>query len=358
MQEKQISVIIPCYNAADYIGDCLESLVSQTIGIENMEIIIINDASTDNSEDIILQYEQKYPESIMYVPLPINGGQAHARNIGMRSATAPYLTFVDADDWVENNIYEKMLNKAREYDCDFVQCGIVEHIEGLSPHYEKRNAEDGFYDLSTPDKKKEFFEKSFLKGFIGNSLLRTEWLQKTGLEFRHFGKYEDNYFGGIIKYMMSSCYILEDYLYNYRIINNSNSHSRNDEGHFERLNVELEKLKFLYERGINTEYYEAVREDFLNAFFVNTLHIIFCQFDYIPLEIIKTMQETVKEVYPDYLEYVKQSERFANQVILVAFDYPLEIWERYKKAYLACVKGEEERELAMLYVQMREALKL
>ncbi len=146
--------------------------------------------------------------------------------------------------------------------------------------------------------------------------------------------------------------------YHYRILENSNSHARNNDGHFERLRVELELLQFYQERGLFKTCYKKIRNRFLEMFYTNMLHIIFGKFDYIPLERIKEMQSIVKDIYPDYLEYCKESSLFVNPVLTVAFNFPLEVWEDYKRAYLEWIQDGKEDEIVQFYVKMRTALKL
>lgn len=111
--QKKISIIIPCYNAEKYIEKCLDSLVNQTIGIEQMDIII-DDASTDLFRVYINKYKEKYPDSFHVIINKKNFGQTIARNIGMDLVKTDYLAFVDADDWVETRLYEKMLEPAEK----------------------------------------------------------------------------------------------------------------------------------------------------------------------------------------------------------------------------------------------------
>lgn len=126
--EKKISIIIPCYNAEKYIDQCLDSLLNQTIGIEQMNIIIIDDASTDSSRVHINKYKERYPHSFHLIINKFNSGQAIARNTGMDLVKTDYLTFVDADDWVEAQLYEKMLEPAEKYHCDLGECAYVMHM--------------------------------------------------------------------------------------------------------------------------------------------------------------------------------------------------------------------------------------
>lgn len=356
--EKRISVIIPVYNAEKYIKKCLDSLINQTIGIENMQLIIIDDASNDDSLRYIMEYEQTFSESILLVVLKKNGGQANARNIGMDYVMAPYFTFVDADDWVESDIYEKMLGPAEKYQCDLVQCQIVEEIEGEEPYYIKENSVSGIYKIENERDRKDFLHIWKSPGVIGNTLYSTEWVNAHQFQFKHFGKYEDNYWSGIFLYFFRSIYIMSETLYHYRISNFSNSHGRNDMGHFIRLEVEMEKLQYYCKKNIFDTYYEEIRKEFLTIFYVNTLHIICCKFDMFPLEKVQWMQSMVKELFPDYLQYCRESEVFINAVITVAFDFSLDIWEEYKRAYLEwVVKGKEEK-IAKFYIVMRNVLGL
>lgn len=123
---KKVSVIIPVWNVEQYLKKCLDSLVNQTF--KNIEIIIINDGSPDNSQSIIDEYKKKYPDLI--VPyIKDNGGQASARNMGLKKAKGEYITFVDSDDWVDTEMIEKMYNKAISTNSDIVVCNAYSVID-------------------------------------------------------------------------------------------------------------------------------------------------------------------------------------------------------------------------------------
>lgn len=113
MTEK-ITVIVPVYNVENYLEKCLDSLINQTY--KNLEIIVINDGSIDNSGEICQEYAQK-DNRIVYIEKE-NGGQAEARNIGLDRMTGSYVTFVDSDDWVEVDYVETLYKKITEYQAD------------------------------------------------------------------------------------------------------------------------------------------------------------------------------------------------------------------------------------------------
>lgn len=121
----KISVIVPVYNVEKYIEKCLNSLVNQTF--KDIEIIIINDGSTDSSEKIILQFLDKY-DNIKYFK-KINGGLSDARNYGMEKATSKYIAFLDSDDYVEKTLYEKLYSRAEKENLDVVEADFIWEYE-------------------------------------------------------------------------------------------------------------------------------------------------------------------------------------------------------------------------------------
>src|SRR5699024_7731605 len=113
---EKVSIIVPVYNAENYISHCIETLIQQTY--TNIEIIIINDGSTDESYNICKQYEEM-DNRIKLINIK-NSGVSIARNIGIESSTGNYLTFVDSDDWIELNMIEFAINKIKEDNADIV----------------------------------------------------------------------------------------------------------------------------------------------------------------------------------------------------------------------------------------------
>lgn len=120
-----VSVIVPIYNAEKYLSRCLDSLIHQTL--ENIEIICINDGSTDGSGDILRKYRQA-DKRIKLIQIE-NSGQSKARNFGLLQANGEYLGFVDSDDYVNPEMFEKMYALAQENDADCVVCGLKVEFE-------------------------------------------------------------------------------------------------------------------------------------------------------------------------------------------------------------------------------------
>ena len=120
----KVSVIVPVYNVEKYIDKCLNSLVKQTL--KDIEIIVVNDGSPDNSQKIIDKYVDKYPDKIKSY-IKENGGQGSARNLGLEYASGEYISFIDSDDWLDLDALEEMYLLAKKEKSDVVICDMIDH---------------------------------------------------------------------------------------------------------------------------------------------------------------------------------------------------------------------------------------
>ena len=141
-----VSIIVPCYNVEKYLEQCVESLVNQTV--DNYEVLLIDDGSTDQTPELCDQFEKKYKDKIKAYHKK-NGGLCDARNYGIKKAKGKYLMFVDSDDWVKPNFVELPLKKAEE-GFDIVTFDAIEIYDGAKEGYHRGNF-DG------PDQEKKTF---------------------------------------------------------------------------------------------------------------------------------------------------------------------------------------------------------
>lgn len=118
---SKISIIIPIYNVEQYLAKCLDSVIRQTY--QNIEIILVNDGSKDNSAQIMADYVRKYPDKIKSFNKE-NGGLSDARNFGIDRAAGDYIGFVDSDDYINSSMYEEMIELAEKHDAEMVICNI------------------------------------------------------------------------------------------------------------------------------------------------------------------------------------------------------------------------------------------
>lgn len=185
MTGKKISVIIPAYNVESYIRRCLDSLVNQTY--ENMEILVVDDGSTDRTGKIVGEYVEKYPGKV-FLYSKENEGQAEARNFALAKATGDYIGFVDSDDFVSTKMYELLYREAEEKGCDLVTCGYYgcDDLTGEITVYQ--TGYRGEFDQS-------IYENPLIlrvnSPYPWNKLYTRELLERTGFHFKKGMIFED-----------------------------------------------------------------------------------------------------------------------------------------------------------------------
>lgn len=133
MKECKVSVVVPVYNATDYLRACLDSLLAQNL--ENSEFILVDDGSVDDSWEIMNEYVRK--DKRFRCIRQENQGAAGARNCGIKACAGKYVAFVDADDWIDVRMLEEQYRFADEHDADIVYTGITSHKRDGSLHCEE-----------------------------------------------------------------------------------------------------------------------------------------------------------------------------------------------------------------------------
>ena len=172
----KVSVIVPIYNVEKYLEKCINSLLSQTL--EDIQIILVNDGSKDNSGNIAKECEKNNKNRIIYVEKE-NGGLSDARNYGLKYATGDFIAFLDSDDYIEKNAYEEMYNKAIEENADYVECDFIWEFPNkirVDKQYPYKN-------------KKEML--SFVRVVAWNKLIKRQLITDNNLEFPKGLRYED-----------------------------------------------------------------------------------------------------------------------------------------------------------------------
>lgn len=129
---EKISVIVPVYNVEKYLNKCIDSIINQTY--KNLEIILVDDGSTDSSGEICNQYAKK--DDRIKVIHKVNGGLSDARNKGIEVATGEYISFIDSDDYIVENMYEKLISDMTKYNADMVMCRLID-CYGTIPELDK-----------------------------------------------------------------------------------------------------------------------------------------------------------------------------------------------------------------------------
>ncbi len=246
---KDISIIIPAYNAEMYLVKCLNSLVKQTK--KGIEVIIVNDGSQDRTEEIARKYEKKYPELIKVISQE-NQGQSVARNNGIAEATGKYIAFVDCDDYVDEKMFEILYNKAIENDYDVV----ASNVNCVYP--QKNVSINSGVECNSIDLTKEEKENLLLNMYtvVWNKIYKRELFENKELLFEPGIWFEDVLFlYKMIPFLNSIAYV-EESLYYYIQRENSVTYTYSDK--LLDINKMLDKLVAFYkEKGLE-EYDDEI----------------------------------------------------------------------------------------------------
>lgn len=183
MNEYKVSIVVPVYNVEKYLEQCLESLVKQTY--HNIEIVIVNDGATDNSQQIINRYCQNYPE-ICFGYMKTNGGLSSARNYGIQRSTGEFITFVDSDDYITENGIELLINKVYETGAEVVVCDSLRFFPSGKNEIDLQMQDEHLHGKSIKEKPEIIVQCS---ASVCNKLFKRNWFDE--IKFPEGRIYED-----------------------------------------------------------------------------------------------------------------------------------------------------------------------
>lgn len=252
----KVSVIVPVYNVEKYLERCLKTLVNQTL--KDIEIIIVNDGSTDNSPKIAKEYQKKNENKIVYLEKE-NGGLSDARNYGMPYATGDYIAFLDSDDYVEINLYEKLYNKAIQTNADMVECDFYWEYS------DKKRKDD-----TNANYKNESDMYANARVVAWNKLYKREIIINSGIEFPKGLRYEDlEFFYKILPKLNKIEYIREP-LIHYIQRDNSITYVQNEKTR-DIFKILDNVLNYYKENGLYEKYCQELEYMYTRILFASSL---------------------------------------------------------------------------------------
>jgi glycosyltransferase involved in cell wall biosynthesis len=219
--EVKISVIVPVYNVEKYLHQCIDSLIHQTL--KDIEIICINDISTDRSLDILQEYAQK-DDRIIVVDLKEKGKPGGARNAGIRIAQGEYIGLVDSDDWVAEDMYESLYNASQNGTVDTVITDYYTYNEFDKKKSYSENVPEHIID-SVVDVHKHII----IHGCpMWTAIVKKKLIIDNELFYPENLLYEDNAIGGALYCSSKTFAKVNTPLYYYRLNETSITHAKND----------------------------------------------------------------------------------------------------------------------------------
>ena len=307
MKEGLISIIIPMYNEEKNISNCIESIINQTYN--NIEIILVNDGSTDNTKQICEKYSKKDKRIILINK--INEGVSIARNIGIQKANGEYITFIDSDDTLELDAYETCIKEMKKENADIV-CF----------NYRRMNIETNFKKRYGIKEKKEYIFPEILEDYLSNDqynkigeanwnkIFKYEIIKN--IEFRKIKIGEDFIFNYEAFKNAKKIINIPEILYNYTINSNSvTSESFNKE----------KLLEYIYSRK---EILKDIKENYKQYY--NNAFVALCDTYYYSIE--KIAYETNLKREKDFLEVIEEYKKLKQK-------------EEYKKLYEGSIRNQK-----------------
>jgi len=251
----KVSIIVPVYNVEKYVEKCLQTLIDQTL--KDIEIIVVNDGSTDNSSRIINEYVSNFSNMIKCYDKE-NGGLSDARNYGMQYATGDYIAFLDSDDYVELDMYEKMYNKAIEEKSDMVECDFIWEYPN------KKVIDTGIIY----NNKKDMI--TYARVVAWNKIIKREVLEKANVIYPKGLRYEDiEFFYKMVPYYNKVSFVKEPLVhYIQRDASISNVQNERTKEIFEVLDNSINYYK---EKGLFEEYRDELEYTYARLLLCSSL---------------------------------------------------------------------------------------
>lgn len=309
----KLSIIVPVYNMASdgKLEYCLDSLVNQTV--EDYEVIAVDDCSTDHSFEILKRYEARYPEKFHAVHSEVNRHQGGAKNIGLRIAKGDWIGFIDSDDWITKDMYERLIKRAESAGADLAGCDYCltdrhsMEVGQIVPN--NKRSQSGILDR----------EKRASLILDGGSLVvkifRRSMILENDLWFPEDIFYEDNALGNSYLVLAKHFEYIEEPMYYYYQHDTSTVHTISPKRCEDRMEAGRLMLEEAKRHGYYKEYEKELEYSFTLLFYVNTLFTYMAGVDKTRHGFVKRMGNEMRRTFPDfqnnpyYLERTHQEEK-------------------------------------------------
>lgn len=268
--DTRVSIIVPVYNVEKYLVRCIESLINQTF--KNIEIILINDGSTDNSLNIINEYRKK--DKRIKLINNKNNGVSYSRNIGIKQSTGDYIMFVDSDDWIDKDAIKNMYALAIKNSCDLIMCSYTrEFLNGSKERkimlddeviYEKKNIKRDLLRRLIGPIKGELVKSEGLDsiGTVWGKLYKSSIIKNNYIKFidlEEIGSAEDVLFNIYLFNEIDRAMFINKPIYHYWKVNSDSITSKYNPKLMEQRKVFFKYVqKFIEKNKMEQIFYEAL----------------------------------------------------------------------------------------------------
>lgn len=294
----KLSVIVPVYNMAadNKLSFCLDSLVNQTLS--DMEIIAVDDCSTDESLSILKSYEEKYPEKFRVFQTLENKRQGGAKNVGLSYAKGEWIGFIDSDDWITSDYYERLIKAAEDMGADMAGCDyqlVDSHTFEPGKHVPNNTLEQAG-DLDEAKYKSLILDS----GSLVVKIYRRENIIDYPNRFPEHIFYEDNAISNSWMLRAHKFAYIPEPMYYYYQHNTSTVHTITTERLNDRREAGRVMIKEAKEFGFYDKYKAEIEYSFTVLFYINTLMSYMFGVKNCKLSYVRELGKEMKEFFPDF----------------------------------------------------------
>lgn len=300
----KVSIIVPVYNSEKYLERCLLSLVNQTL--KEIEIIAVNDASPDNSLEILIKFQMKYKQ-IKIINLNNNLRQGGARNRGLLASTGEFIGFVDADDWVDQTMYEELYLAAANTNSEIADADVVLYSRDGSI----KNQVSIPIDLNGEIKHEEKKTLILKPGRLFTKIIKKDLFIKNSIYFPEKQSYDDNEVVPALVGSANRIVKVKKNLYFYFIDENSTSRGINNPLSFDRLIAAKNMVAHFVRLEIYSEFKPEIDYIFYQQYYANSIFVFLNKFDPPNKKYLFEIRSFMAQNYVDYRKniYFKKHEK-------------------------------------------------
>ena len=314
---QKISIIIPCYNVEKQVDRCLRSIIDQTYPIEYVEIICVNDASTDSTMDRLINWRDEWPDNIRIIDCVENGRQGRARNIGLANATGDLIAYIDSDDWIEREYLEYLAGLMDKYpESDMVTCGHMRDYSDELTYVDEQTTpiRGNYMTVEGYEERRSFIRNRELDYAVYSKLIKRSFLMDNEIFFPEGVAYEDIYWGGLINMYADKVCCTDRKLYHYYVNAGSTILAGNAGYHYDMLTVQEELWMEYRRRGLLDIYYPEIELEFVDSCALAFWKIIALRFDEPPYSMYLFLCVFTQTHIPDI-----NDNRYINEDCLTEF---------------------------------------
>ena len=324
--ERLFSIIIPCYNASEYIDRVMGSVMDQTIEKSKYEVIAVNDASTDDTLALLNEWHNRYPDTIKVITYEENLRQGGARNIAIKRSQGEYLCFIDADDWMEPDALEIFNIGISEERCDTVTAKYKEDYEYSCLNDKEKEGKYGkerIEKIYTRENIEDYISADL--GYVWSSVYKKDMVISNDVWFPEHLAYEDIYWQRLIRFYSQRACIIDAVTHHHYNHPESTMNKKNAAHHVNRLTCYEMLLEQYDKRNLLGRYYPQILKDTMETYVFNSYFMFFTIMDDTP-DVYGRIRETVYRYFPDWETSYDSSD------IPIVFQYLLKFIAKAKNA--------------------------